>query len=116
MQIKETMFAYPLGFYVTQMHTFHMDAQETTLSKLLHNRLGHPRTSMFHKIMKSTQDISPKVHPTHIKTPCLACSQGKLVLRPSISKTIRILPKFLEQLHANACGPIEPPSRPFCFS
>ena len=45
----------------------------------------------------------------------MACSQGKLVLRPTVSKTIYEMSKFLERLHADMCGPIDPPSGPFRF-
>ena len=49
------------------------------------------------------------------KYSCVACSQGKLIVRPSFSKVIYELPVFLERIHGNICGPIRPPCGHFCY-
>lgn len=63
---------------------------------------------------KITRGIPEKAKST-LNEQCLACSQGKLTLRPAVSKTINNIPKFLERIHADVCGPIEPQSGPFRF-
>ena len=115
MLIKETLFAYPLGFYVTQLNAFHSNINDTSLYDLWHSRLGHPGMTMFQKMKRVTHGIPQNTRPTNLHQPCMACSQGKLILRPSVSKTIHEMPKFLERVHADVCGPIEPPSGPFRF-
>lgn len=115
-EIKETLFSYPLGFYVTTLQNFHLDTHRKTMTEIWQYRLGHPEITMFQKMIKVTRGIPPNIHVNSLlKRPCLACSKGKLVIRPSTSKTIYEMPKFLERLHANVCGPIDPPNGPFRF-
>lgn len=112
--IKEILKAYPLGYYATHTYCYHT---ETTpdLTELWHRRLGHLGTSMFHRIVNNSHGIPNSVHPRTFQWPCLACSQGKFITSPSPSKTDTELPRFLERLHVDVCGPIEPPSGPFRF-
>ena len=46
---------------------------------------------------------------------CDACSQGKLIIRPSPTKVGMKSPTFFERIHGNICGSINPPSRPFKY-
>ena len=46
---------------------------------------------------------------------CEACSQGKLIVRPSINKIMFESPVFLERIHGDICGPIHPPCGPFRY-
>ena len=46
---------------------------------------------------------------------CEACSQGKLIVRPSINKSMSESPVFLERIHGDICGPIHPPCGPFRY-
>ena len=46
---------------------------------------------------------------------CAACSQGKLIIKPSFTKVISESPSFLERIQEDICGPIHPPSGPFCY-
>ena len=46
---------------------------------------------------------------------CEACSQGKLIVRPSINKIMSESPVFLERIHGDICGPIHPPCGPFRY-
>ena len=39
---------------------------------------------------------------------CNACSQGKLIIKPSFSKIMLESPVFLERIHGNICGPTHP--------
>jgi hypothetical protein len=61
-EIKEIMFAYSLGFYITKLQTFHMDVHTRTLFETWHNRLRDLGTNMFHRIMKATQGIPYRKH------------------------------------------------------
>ena len=46
---------------------------------------------------------------------CAACSQGKLIIRPSPTK-IRTEPlEFLQRIQGDICGPIHPPCGPFRY-
>ena len=47
--------------------------------------------------------------------PCVACSQGKLIVRSSYTKVKFESPIFLERVHGNICGPIHPPCGPFRY-
>ena len=47
--------------------------------------------------------------------PCVACSQGKLIVRPSHTKVKFESPIFLERVHGDICGPIHSPCGPFRY-
>ena len=47
--------------------------------------------------------------------PCIACSQGKLIVRPSHTKVLVESPTFLERIQGDICGPIHPPCGPFRY-
>lgn len=84
-------------------------------TELWHRRLGHPGLTMFKRIIKDSEGIPKSISPASLKDVCLACSQGKLSLRPASSKTDYRIPQFLERIHADVCGPVDPPSGPFRF-
>lgn len=46
---------------------------------------------------------------------CVPCAQGKLVRQPFEYKEPSQSPQFLECLHSDVCGPIDPPSGPFRY-
>ena len=46
---------------------------------------------------------------------CAACSQGKLILRPSPVKIGFESPEFLERIQGDICGPIHPPCGSFRY-
>ncbi|CAL8994471.1 unnamed protein product, partial [Prunus brigantina] len=46
---------------------------------------------------------------------CQACSQGKLVIRPSQPKVDVESPSFLQRIQGDICGPIHPPCGPFRY-
>ena len=45
----------------------------------------------------------------------VACSQGKLIVRPSFTKIISESPVFLERIHGDICGSMHPPCEPFRY-
>ena len=71
------------------------------MRRIVQNSNGHPLMSR--QILKS-HDFS-----------CTACSQGKLIIRPSFIKIASESPAFLKRIQGDICGPIHPPSEPFCF-
>ena len=44
-----------------------------------------------------------------------ACSQGKLVIRPSQLKVDAESPSFLQRIQGDICGPIQPSCGPFQY-
>ena len=71
------------------------------MRRIVQNSNGHPLMSR--QILKS-HDFS-----------CTACSQGKLIIRPSFIKIASESPAFLECIQGDICGSIHPPSRPFHY-
>ena len=77
------------------------DLRLLMMRRIVQNSNGHPLTSR--QILKS-QDVS-----------CTACSQSKLIIRPSFTKIASESPAFLECIQGDICGPIHPPSGPFRY-
>ena len=46
---------------------------------------------------------------------CTACSQGKLIIRPSFTKIASESPAFLERIQGDICRSIHPPSGTFRY-
>ena len=82
-----------------------------------HDRLGHPGSIMMRKIIENSCGHSLKnqkiLQPKEIT--CVACSQGKLITRPSPMKVGTESLSFLERIHGDICGPIHPSSGPFRY-
>jgi hypothetical protein len=78
------------------------------------DRLGHPGSVVMRKIINSS--CSHKLKNKRILQsndfPCTACSQGKLIVHPSLAKTGHQSIAFLERIQGDICGPIHPPSGP----
>ena len=68
---------------------------------IVQNSNGHPLTS---KQNLKSHDFS-----------CTACSQGKLIIRPSFTKIASESPAFIECIQGDICGPIHPPGGPFHY-
>lgn len=113
--VKEVLNALPHGFYTTKTHSYHTGLDNYNATELWHDRLGHPGTTMFYRILKNTTGIPPNVQPKALKAPCMACSKGKITIRPAPPTTVTEIPNFLARLHADVCGPISPASGPFNF-
>jgi hypothetical protein len=71
------------------------------MRRIIENSLGHP--------LKNQKILLPSDYP------CAACSQGKLVIKPSPSKVIVESPSFLQRLQGDICGLIHPPCGPFIY-
>jgi hypothetical protein len=72
-----------------------------------HDRLGHPGSVMMQKIINSS--CRHKLKNEKILQlndfPCIACSQGKLIVRPSQAKIGHESLAFLEHIQGDICGP-----------
>ena len=89
----------------------------TDTFKIWHERLGHPGSVMMRKIVQNSNGHplkNGKILQTGEFT-CNACSQGKLITRPSPAKVGNESPMFLERIHGDICGPIHPPCGPFKY-
>ena len=84
---------------------------------LWHDRLGHPGASMMRRIIQNTKGHPLKDTKVLLSKDynCEACSQGKLIIKPSITKGDLESPLFLQRIQGDICGPIQPPSRPFRY-
>ena len=71
------------------------------MHNIIQNSNRHPLTSR--QILKS-HDFS-----------YTACSQGKLIIRPSFTKIVSESLAFLERIQGDIYGPIHPPSGPFRY-
>ena len=77
---------------------------------LWQDKLGHLGSLMIHRIIEHSHG-----HPLTNEYSCVACSQGKLIVKPSFTKVISKSPIFLKRIHGNICGPIHPPCGPFHY-
>jgi hypothetical protein len=80
-----------------------------------HDRLGHPKSVMVRKIINSSCGHKLKNEKILQSNPCIACSQGKLIVRQSPAKIGHESLAFLERIQGDICGPIHPPSGPFRY-
>ena len=84
---------------------------------LCHERLGHPGISMMRRIVQNSNGhpLTSRQILTFHDFNCVACSQGKLIVRPSFTKVVSDSPAFLERIQGDICVPIHPPSGPFRY-
>ncbi|KAG7528682.1 Integrase catalytic core [Arabidopsis suecica] len=83
---------------------------------LWHDRLGHPGHSMMRKLITNSKWHTlreKRVIPKNLT--CEACSQGKLIIRPSPAKVNKETLNFLERIQGDICGPIHPPCGTFRY-
>ena len=71
------------------------------MRRIIENSQGH---SLINKKILQANELS-----------CVACSQGKLIIRPSPAKVGYENPTFLERIQGDICGPVHPPSGPFKY-
>jgi transposase InsO family protein len=90
---------------------------ECVVQKLWHDRLGHPGSVMMRRIIENSHGHPLKNQKILLPSdyPCSACSQGKLIIKPSPLKIAIESPSFLERIQGDICGPIHPPSGPFRY-
>ena len=121
--MMERLPAFCSGLYYTNISSIEAHAivnqQLTNHSEFIiwHNRLGHPGSIMMRRIIENSFGHSlknKKILQTN-EFSCAACSQGKLIIRPSPAKIGIESPIFLERIHGDICGPIQPSSGPFKY-
>ena len=121
--VGEKLPAFSSGLYHTTIKSIESNVvvnqkfNDPKIFNLWHERLGHPGSSMIRQIIKHSNRHPLKnqkiLFPNELS--CEACSQGKLIFRPYINKTMSELPVFLERIHEDICGPINPPCGPFRY-
>lgn len=118
--ILEKLPSFSSGLYYTKISTIQSYAivnQKFTDNFIVwHDRLGHPGSVMMRKIITNSCGHSLKGQQIlHNNFSCTACSEGKLMLRPSPSKINYESITFLERIQGDICGPIHPTCGPFRY-
>ena len=108
------------GLYYTYISTIETNViinQKFTDFSIWHDRLGHPGSIMMRRIIENACGHSLKSQQIlqSNKFTCSACSQGKLIIRPSPAKIRGESLIFLERIQGDICGPIHPPCGPFRY-
>ena len=121
--IKEKMSSYSSGLYYTRINPIIISKLSSTkvigktTFSLWHDMLGHPGPRMLTKIIKDAHAHPMKninvIKPSNF--PCIACSLGKIITRPSVNKIKTELPGFLVRIQEDICGTITPYCRPFRY-
>jgi len=123
-RILEKLPALSSGLYFTRIstiETYVVVNQKFTNSKdtflTWHDRLGHPGSIMMRRIIENSHGHQLKNQKILLSNEfsCAACSQGKLIMRPSPVKIGNESPGFLERIHGDICGPVVPPCGPFKY-
>ncbi|KAL0282394.1 UNVERIFIED_CONTAM: hypothetical protein Sangu_2952100 [Sesamum angustifolium] len=117
------MRAYTPGLYGTLISS--VETHSITNPKLVdqstfilwHDRLDHPGKTMMYRIIENSnghplKDLKFLVKGDFI---CSACSLGKLITKPSMTKVNLESPMFLERIQGHICGPITPSCGPFKY-
>ena len=119
--VVETLLAFFTGLYHTTIKSIesyvvvNQKFNDPKTFVLWHDRLGHPRSLMMRRIIENSQGHelkNQKILLSH-EYPCVACSQGKLIVMPSHTKVKFESPTVLERVHGDICGSIHPPCGPF---
>ena len=84
---------------------------------ILYDRLGHMGSIIIRRIIDNSYGHPLKNQKIILSNeyPCFACSHGKLIIKPSISKVVFESPSFLQRIHGDICGPIQSSSGPFRY-
>lgn len=110
--IKEKLPAFSSGLYYTYISMVEtnilVNQKFTNNFTIWHDRLGHPGSIMMRRIIKNSCGHSLKSQQILHTFPCTACSQGKLIIRPSPVKINYESISFLERIQGDICGPINP--------
>ncbi|KAG7531336.1 Ribonuclease H-like superfamily [Arabidopsis suecica] len=120
-KVLETIPALSTGLYYAKkidMIEANMAMNKEFIEKftLWHDRLGHPGQNMMRKLMTNSKGHTlreKRVIPKNLT--CEACSQGKLIIRPSPAKVNKETLNFLERIQGDICGPIHPPCGTFRY-
>lgn len=118
--VLEKLRAFSTGLYYTKISIMETNAIENPkFSENLivwHDRLGHPGSIMLQKIIRNSCGHplkNQKILPHDFS--CVACSQGKLIIRPSPIKVNSESINFLERIQGDICGPIHPQCGTFIY-
>ena len=111
------------GLYYTTIITIELNMvmsqklSHPNIFMLWHDRLGHLRSTMMRQIIENSHGHPLKNQKILLSSdyPCTACSQGKLIVRPSHTKVLIESPTFLERIQGDICGPIHSPCGPFRY-
>ena len=79
--------------------------------------MTYPGINMMRKIIENSHGHTLK-SPNILQSTefsCVACSQGKLIIKPSTVKVGIESPAFLERTQGDVCGPIQPACGPFKY-
>ncbi|KAG7527815.1 GAG-pre-integrase domain [Arabidopsis suecica] len=119
-KVLETIPALSTGLYYAKIDMIeaNMAMNKEFIEKftLWHDRLGHPGQNMMRKLMTNSKGHTlreKRVIPKNLT--CEACSQGKLIIRPSPAKVNKETLNFLERIQGDICGPIHPPCGTFRY-
>lgn len=121
--VLEKLPSFSSGLYYSNISTFEtytvINKESTSPNPfyIWHDRLGHPGSSMMRKIIENSfgHSLKTKEILQFKEFSCAACSQGKLITRPSPVKIVTESPLFLERIQGDICGPIHPPCGPFRY-
>jgi transposase InsO family protein len=80
-----------------------------------HARLGHPSHNILRKMVGNLRDFTLTSKQIEKSPVCPPCIQGKFQTAPSKPTTVFKQPAFLERIHMDICGPINPPCGPFRY-
>jgi hypothetical protein len=85
--------------------------------RIWHDHLGHPGLGMMRRIINNSagHSVETKNFPNPKDFVYTACAKGKLITRPSLLKIRDESPVFLQRIHDDICGPIQPMSDPFRY-
>ena len=122
-RILEKLPALSSGLYYTHIRvieayaTMNLKFMNPNIFTIWHDRLGHPGSIMMRRIIENSNGHPLKNQKILQSSEllCDACSQGKLIIRPSPAKVGTESPAFFERIHGDICGPINPPSGPFKY-
>jgi hypothetical protein len=121
--ILEKLSTFSSGMHYTTIRTIeshvimYHKCSNSKMFMLWHDCLGHPGTIMMRRIIENSHGYPLKNQKILLLSdyPCAACSQGKLVIKPSPSKVIVESPSFLQRIQGDICGSIHPPRGPFKY-
>lgn len=117
--VLEKLPAFSTGLYYTKISAIEahsiLNQKFTDDFTIWHDRLGHPGSVMMRKIIENSCGHSLKSQQILQSHSCAACSQGKLIIRPSPAKINYESINFLERIQGDICGPIHPPCGPFRY-
>ena len=102
--ILETLPIFSSGLYYTHIRvietytTMNLKFMNLNMFTIWHDRLGHPGSIMMRRIIENSHGHPLKNHKIlqSNELSCIACSQGKLIIRPSPVKVGVESPIFLE--------------------